>query len=87
MTTPIERRDDALRSALRVARENEQRWMEISPEYFADPERIGQWASVAKLRRLEVERIEALLAEMVEPSKSPHMSQSEPSRLDRAFHA
>jgi hypothetical protein len=66
MTRPNEKRDETLRSALRAARENEQRWMEISPEFFADPERIEQWASTAKLRRIEVERIEALLTEMAE---------------------
>ena len=47
-----------------VARENENRWMELSPEASADGERMAQWASVAKLRRIEVERIEALLREM-----------------------
>ncbi len=71
MTTHIVIRDDALRSALRAAHKNEQRWMEIAPEYFADPERIDQWASIAKLRRLEVERIENLLAEMAGPSSPP----------------
>jgi hypothetical protein len=58
-------------SALQAARENEQRWMEISPEFFADPERIEQWASTAKLRRLEVERIEALLERIAEFRCSP----------------
>jgi hypothetical protein len=66
MTTAVDRREDVLRSALRTARENEQRWMEISPEFFADPERIEQWSATAKLRRLEVERIETLLSKSAE---------------------
>ena len=53
---------DTLQAALKTARENENRWMEISAEFSADPERMEQWSSTAKLRRLEVERIEALLA-------------------------
>jgi hypothetical protein len=44
--------------------------MEMSPEFSTDGERMEQWASTAKLRRLEVERIEALLAEIAEPSSS-----------------
>jgi hypothetical protein len=36
-------------------------------EYATDSEAMEQWASTAKLRRLEVERIEALL---VEPEKA-----------------
>ena len=44
--------------------------MEISAEFSADPERMEQWSSTAKLRRIEVERIEALLAEMAEQSSS-----------------
>ena len=53
---------DALQAELKTARENENRWMEISAEFSTDPERMEQWSSTAKLRRLEVERIEALLA-------------------------
>ena len=52
----------ALQATLQVARENENRWMEISPDFSADAERMEQWSSTAKLRRLEVERIEELLA-------------------------
>ena len=62
MDSPQEQSADALQSALRVARENENRWAGISPEFTSDSERMEQWASTAKLRRLEVERIEALLA-------------------------
>lgn len=62
MTLPKERSSDALQVALRAAQENEMRWMEISPEFSDDGERIEQWASTAKLRRLEVERLETLLA-------------------------
>ena len=58
---------DALQAALKAARENENRWMEISAEFSTDAERMEQWSSTAKLRRLEVERIEALLAGAPEP--------------------
>ena len=71
MTLPKERSADALQIALRAARENETRWMEISPEFSDDGERMEQWASTAKLRRLEVERIETLLAEVENPSPGP----------------
>jgi len=53
---------DTLQAALKAARENENRWMEFSADFSTDPERMEQWSSTAKLRRLEVERIEALLA-------------------------
>lgn len=56
----------ALQATLQVARENEDRWMEISPDFSADAERMEQWSSTAKLRRFEVERLEALLASTVE---------------------
>jgi hypothetical protein len=52
---------DALQAALKAAHENENRWMEISADFSTDPERMEQWSSTARLRRLEVERIEALL--------------------------
>jgi len=39
----------------------------MSPEFSSDSERMEQWTSTAKLRRLEVERIEALLANATEP--------------------
>jgi hypothetical protein len=58
---------DALQAALKSARENENRWMEISAEFSTDAERMEQWASTARLRRLEVERIEALLTCAAEP--------------------
>jgi hypothetical protein len=51
----IEGSDKALRSELRAACENEHRWTEMAPESTADIEWMEQWASVAKLRRLEVE--------------------------------
>ena len=57
---------EALQTTLRVARENESRWMEISADFSTDPERMEQWSSTAKLRRLEVERLEALLGRAVE---------------------
>jgi hypothetical protein len=58
---------DALQAALKAARENENRWMEISSEFSIDAERMEQWTSTARLRRQEVERIEALLAGAAEP--------------------
>ena len=71
MTLPKEKSADALQVALRAARENEARWMEMSPEISADSDRMEQWASTAKLRRLEIERIETLLAEVENPSPGP----------------
>jgi len=67
MDSSQEQSADALQSALRTARENENRWVGMSPEFTSDSERMEQWASTAKLRRLEVERIEALLAKTSEP--------------------
>jgi len=71
MTLLKEKSADALQVALRAARENEARWMEMSPEICADSDRMEQWASTAKLRRLEIERIETLLAEVENPSPGP----------------
>ena len=68
MNSSRDQQIEALRAALKAARENENRWMEISAEFSADPERMEQWSSTAKLRRLEVERIEALLAGAPEPT-------------------
>jgi hypothetical protein len=68
---PNERSADALQIALRAARENEARWMEMSPEFSGDGDRMEQWASTAKLRRLEIKRIEILLAEVDNPSPGP----------------
>ena len=59
---------ETLQAALKAARENESRWMEISADFSIDPERMEQWSSTAKLRRLEVDRIEALLAGASEPT-------------------
>jgi len=53
--------------ALKAARENENRWMKSPPSFSTDPDRMEQMSSTAKLRRLEVERIEALLAGAAEP--------------------
>ncbi len=71
MDIPQEQSADALQSALRAARENENRWVEMSLEFSSDSERMEQWTSTAKLRRLEVERIEALLANATELSSVP----------------
>jgi hypothetical protein len=62
MNSSTDQQIEALQTALKVARENENRWMEISAEFSTDPEQMEQWSSTAKLRRIEVERIEALLA-------------------------
>jgi hypothetical protein len=59
MNSSRDQKNEALQAALRVARENETRWMEISAEFSTDAERMEQWTSTARLRRLEVERIEA----------------------------
>ena len=67
MNSSRDQQIEALQAALRVARENENRWMEISAEFSTDAERMEQWTSTARLRRLEVERIEALLAGAPEP--------------------
>jgi CRISPR/Cas system-associated protein Cas10 (large subunit of type III CRISPR-Cas system) len=45
--------------------------MEMSPEFSSDGDRMVQWASTAKLRRIEVERIETLLAEVEISSPGP----------------
>jgi hypothetical protein len=71
MTFPKDTSADALQIALRAARENEARWMGMSPEVSADSDRMEQWASTAKLRRIEVERIETLLAEVEISSPGP----------------
>ena len=54
--------DAALLSALDAARANEKRWREMQAECSTDSEAMGQWSATAKLRRLEVERLEAILA-------------------------
>ena len=67
MNSSKDQQIETLQVALKAARENENRWMEISAEFSTDPERMEQWSSTAKLRRLEVARIEALLASAAEP--------------------
>ena len=62
MNSSRDQQVEALQAALKTARENENRWMEIFADFSIDAERMEQWASTARLRRLEVERIEALLA-------------------------
>ena len=66
MNSSTDQQIEELQTALKVVRENENRWMEISPDFSADAERMEQWSSTAKLRRFEVERLEALLASAVE---------------------
>lgn len=65
MTARKERHLDALISALGAARQNAQRWMEMSPEFSADSEQMEQWRSTARLRRSEVERIEKLVTQTI----------------------
>jgi hypothetical protein len=67
MNSSRDQQIETLQAALNAARENENRWMELSAEFSTDAERMEQWSSTAKLRRLEVERIEALLAGAEEP--------------------
>jgi hypothetical protein len=67
MNSSRDQQIEALQVALKAARENENRWMEISADFSTDPERMEQWSSTARLRRLEIERIEALLAGAAEP--------------------
>ena len=84
MDSSQEQSADALQSALRAARENENRWVGMSPEFTSDSERMEQWASTAKLRRLEVERIEALMAKTTGPSGfSPPACNEAVERIDR----
>ena len=58
---------EALQSAPHAACVSERRWTGIPLEFSSDSEWMEQWTSTAKLRRLEVERIEALLAGAAEP--------------------
>ena len=67
MNSSRDQQIETLQTALNAARANENRWMEISAEFSTDAERMEQWTSTARLRRLEVERIEALLAGATEP--------------------
>ena len=62
MTPSAQPQNAALQSALRAARENEKRWREMQAECSTDHEAIEQWSATAKLRRLELERLEAVLA-------------------------
>jgi hypothetical protein len=61
MTDSRELRDPALQSALRTARENESIWLKMHAEYATDSEALEQRANTARLRRLEVEWLEAIL--------------------------
>ena len=73
MNPPRDQSTEALESALRGALENERRWMEVCPGFSSDSDQIEQWTSTAKLRRLEVERIETLLANMTDLSNFPQL--------------
>ena len=63
MTPAAKAKNSELQTALRAARENERRWQEMHEEDLTDRDSEEQWAATAKLRRLEVERLEALLGE------------------------
>ena len=63
MTPAANAKNSELQTALRAARENERRWREMHEEYLTDRDSEEQWATTAKLRRLEVERLEALLGD------------------------
>ena len=63
MTPAAKAHNSELQTALRAAREKEWRWREMHEEYMTDRDSEEQWAATAKLRRLEVERLEALLSE------------------------
>jgi hypothetical protein len=63
MTASRELHDPTLQSALRTAPENESPWLEMQADYPTDSDAIEQWANTAKLRRLEVERLETILSE------------------------
>jgi hypothetical protein len=54
MTFPKEKSADALQIELQTARQNEARWMEMSPEVSADSDRMEQWASTVKLGSVSV---------------------------------
>ena len=77
MNSSRDQQIEALQTALKMARENENRWMEISAEFSTDPDRMEQWSTTAKLRRLEVERIEALLAGAADPVGLAQLMRSE----------
>ena len=63
MTPAAKAKNSELQATLRAARENERRWREMHEEYLTDRDSEEQWAATAKLLRLEVERLEALLGE------------------------
>ena len=63
MTPAANAKNSELQTALRAARENERRWREMHEEYLTDRDSEEQWTATAKLRRLEVERLESLLGE------------------------
>ena len=63
MTPTAKAKNSELQTALPAARENEKRWWEMHEEDLTDRASQEQWAATAKLRRLEVERLEALLGE------------------------
>jgi hypothetical protein len=63
MTPTAKAKNSELQTALRAARENERRWREMHEEDLTDRDSEEQWAATANLRRLEVERLEALMGE------------------------
>ena len=77
MNSSRDQQIETLQTALKAARENENRWIELSSEFSTDPERMEQWSSTARLRRLEVERIEALLVGAADPVGLAQLMRSE----------
>jgi len=53
--------EKALRAELERARENEARWVAMSPGTSAEAEEFALWAKIANLRRSEVQRLEELV--------------------------
>jgi len=61
MLQPRNETEGSLQTEIQRARENQARWLEMSPALYAEPEEIEQWAKIADLRRQEVEKLTELL--------------------------
>jgi hypothetical protein len=68
MSQPGDENEQAVLAEIQKARENQTRWLEMSPGLSAEPEEIAQWAKIESLRRHEVERLERILIRMRELS-------------------
>jgi len=58
--------EETLRTQLQKARENQARWLEMPPAPSAEHEEMEQWATIASLRKQEVERLETLIRRSLE---------------------